>query len=166
MNIFDSVCVILIIASVIVCTVKGYKKVVFKAAAFAIAMFAAKLTGSVFGNFLLSDVIKVKINLISDSVSDAIVTGIGTALMFVFLFILLRLIFKIVEGKMEKSLQSIVLDRLCGALAGLFIGVAVAFAFTEIVSIVLVVVSSLTRSHDIFDFVDNSVIFKLFRNLN
>jgi hypothetical protein len=67
---------------------------------------------------------------------------------------------------MEKSLQSIVLDRLCGALAGLFIGVAVAFAFTEIVSIVLVVVSSLTRSHDIFDFVDNSVIFKLFRNLN
>ena len=45
MNILDGVCVILIIASVIMCTVKGYKKVVFKAAAFAIAMLAAKLTG-------------------------------------------------------------------------------------------------------------------------
>ncbi len=166
MNIFDCIGMALIALFVAVFAFKGCKKLIFKFAAFAIAMIFAKLIGQKFGHFLLSDFIKLDIGELSDKVNGTIISVLGTLILFLLLFVFLRLIFKVVEGKFEKSIQSVIVDRICGALVGFVLGVAVVFVFTEIVSIVITIVATIKCDTEIFDIVDNSIIFKLSRNLN
>ncbi len=166
MNILDCVGIILIISSVAICVFKGFKKIIFKLAAFAIAMVLAKFIGQSFGNLLLSDFIKFDIGSVSDKVNNTIISILGTLIVFVLLFVFLKLIFKVVEGKFEKNIQSVIVDRLCGALVGFVLGVAVVFVFTEIVSIVLAIVATIKRDASVFKIADNSMIFRLVRNLN
>ncbi len=166
MNILDYICLILLCASVVICAIKGLKKIIFRVAAFVISMILAKLLGNKIGTLLLSDIIRLDIGSLSDTVNGTIISLLGTLIVFLLLLIVLKLIFKVVEGRMGQNIQSMIIDRLCGALVGFFIGVAVIFVFTEIVDIVFTVISLFKNDTEIFELADNTIIFRLFRNLN
>ena len=170
MNILDWISLAIIGISVVICAMKGLKKVIFRVCAFAVAAIMAKLLGARLGNFLLSDIItfdKSKLDAdASEKIYNTLISTLGTLIVFLTLFFILKKIFRVVEGKMGRSLQSIVIDRLCGALVGLFLGVAFVFVFTETVSIVFATISLIKRDTQIYLYIDNSIIFKLFRNLN
>ncbi len=164
MGIFDYICMALVGASVVICALKGMKKVFFKMAAFIISVILAKLVGSKIGHLLLSGIIDIEAP--SSKLSGKIVSVLGTLIVFVLLFVFLKLIFNVVEGKMGHSIQSLIVDRLLGALVGLFIGVAVVLVFTEIVTVVFTVIALVKRDNDVFDITDSNIIFRLVRNLN
>ncbi len=166
MAILDYICIALVCASIVICTLKGLKKIFFRIAAFGISVILAKLIGSKIGHFLFSDVININLGSLSEKISNKIISVFGTLLVFILLFIFLKLIFKVVEGKMGNNIQSLVVDRLLGALVGFVIGVAVVLVFTEAVDIVFTVISLIKRDAEVFDVIDNTIIFKLVRNLN
>ncbi len=166
MNILDFICIAIMGASIVICSIKGLKKLVFKVSAFIIATIMAKLLGNKFGNLLLSKVIDFDVGALSDKFNDTIISVLGTLIVFLLLFIILKMLFRIVEGKMERSIQSIIVDRLLGALTGLFIGVAFVFVFTEIVYMILTAVSVIRRDTEAISFIDNTIIFKFIKNLN
>ncbi len=166
MSALDYICIALIGCSSLICAIKGLKKIFFRLAAFVISVILAKLVGNKVGYFLLSDVIDVNLGSASSEINNRIISILGTLIVFALLFVFLKLIFKVVEGKMGQNIQSRIIDRLLGALVGFFIGVAVVLIFTEAVSIVLTVISLLKGDVDAFEIVDNTIIFKLVRNLN
>ena len=166
MNILDIICIAIIAACMMICLIKGFKKVIFKLSSFVIAMILAKLFGNRIGKALLSKIIDIDIGAFSDKLNSAIISALGTLIVFVMLFVLLRLIFKVVEGKMERSIRSVVVDRLWGALTGFIIGVAFVFVFTETVYIILTTVSAIKCSTEAVEYIDKTIIFKFFRNLN
>ncbi len=169
MNILDIICLVIIAASVIICTLNGLKKIIFKICSFFLAMLLAKFLGFKFGNFILPEAIKDNQLFgaeLSEKINDSIASVVGTIIILVVSFIILRLIFKVIEFKLGSNLQSIVINRLLGALVGLFAGVAVVLAFTEVVNIVASVAAFINQGDVFFDAIDNSVIFRFFRNLN
>ncbi len=166
MSILDYICIALIGGSVVICALKGLKKIIFKIAAFVISVILAKLVGGKIGHLLLSDIININFGSLSSEINGRIISILGTLIVFILLFIFLKLIFKVVEGKMGQNIQSLIVDRLLGALVGFFIGVAIVLVFTEVVDIVLSVISLFKRDADVFDVVDNTIIFRLVRNLN
>ncbi len=166
MNILDYISLAFICAAIVFCSFKGIKKVIFKTAAFVISIIVAKLIGEKFGDLLLSEIIDLDVGILSEKVNGTIIAVLGTLILFVLLFVFLRLIFKVIEGKYEKNMQSMIVDRILGALVGFFIGVAVVFVFTEVVDIVFTVIATIKQDTDIFDLIDDSIIFTLLHNLN
>ena len=169
MNVLDILSLVFILASVAICTLKGLKKIVFKICSFFLAMLLAKLLGFKVGELVIPELVKDNKLFGSEmakKINDSIASVVGTIIIFLASFIILRLIFKVVEFKLGSSMQSIVINRLLGALVGLFAGVAVVLVFTEVVNIVASVAAFIGQGDIFFDAIDNSVIFKFFRNLN
>ncbi len=166
MTFLDFLCIAIIVVFTAICAFKGMKKIIFRMVAFIVAMLVAKLLGYKIGNFLLSDIIQIDIGPVSNRVKETIISVVGTLLLFVILFIFLRLIFKVVEGKFEKNIQSIIIDRLCGALVGFLLGISIVFVFTEVVDAVLAVIAFVKKDIEVFNIAEESIIFRLFRNLN
>ena len=169
MNALDILCLVIISASIVICTLKGLKKIIFKVCAFFLAMLLAKLFGFKVGDLVIPELVKDNKLFGSEmakKINDSIASVVGTIIIFIVSFVILRLIFKIVEFKLGSSMQSIVINRLLGALVGLFAGVAVVLLFTEVVNIIASVSAFVDQGDVFFDAIDNSVIFKFFRNLN
>ncbi len=169
MNALDILCLVIISASIVICTLKGLKKIIFKVCAFFLAMLLAKLFGFKVGDLVIPELVKDNKlfgSEMAEKIDDSIASVVGTIIIFIVSFVILRLIFKIVEFKLGSSMQSIVINRLLGALVGLFAGVAVVLAFTEVVNIIASVSVFVDQGDVFFDAIDNSVIFKFFRNLN
>ncbi len=166
MTVFDYICFVIIGAAVMLCAFKGLRKIIFRLAAFIVSMIVARLIGDKIGNLLLSDVIQIDIGPISEKIKSTIISSLGTLVVFILLFIFLKLIFKVVEGKFDQNINSVIIDRLCGALVGFFLGVAIVFVFTEVVDIVITIIATFKKDGEIFDFVQKSIVFRLLRNLN
>lgn len=150
MSVFDYICLAVIAFSTIICAAKGLRKIVFKLCAIALAVIVSKYLGE----------------MLLDAVNITLTPAIGMFVVFLFFYIIFKLIFKIIEGKLADGVQSIVIDRLLGALVGLFVGTAIVFVFTEVIDIVGAVASIFDLDTEFFDAVDNTVIFRLIRNLN
>ena len=150
MNVFDYISLAVIAFFTIICAIKGLRRMIFKLCAITLAILISKYCGE----WLLE-----KANISLDS-------AIGLFVIFLLSYIILRLVFKIIEGKLDKTVRSILIDRLLGALVGFFVGLAVIFAFIEVVDIVGTVASLFNKDYEFFHLVDNSVIFRWTRNLN
>ena len=170
MNILDWICLAIIGAAVVVCSIKGLRKIFFKISAFVLSILIAEFIGSRIGYFLLSDLIHINLPTldsdVTEKISNTIISTLGTLIVFLLLFFILKKIFAIVEGRLERKLHSVIVDRILGALTGLFFGVAFVFVFTEVVVIIFTAISAIKRDIEVFKYVDNSIIFKFFRNLN
>ena len=170
MNILDWISLMLIGAFVVFCVFKGLKRLSFRLCAFIVAMLMAKLSGHYLGDFLLSDIIQIESGLfgekLTEKINDVLVSLLGTLILFIWLSVLLKRIFAIVEDRMERSYRVAFIDKIWGALTGIFDGMAFAFVFTEIVTIVDR--AAFKRKQELCGFIDgnNRIIYKLARILN
>lgn len=150
MSVFDYICLAVIAFSTIICAYKGLRRIIFKICAIVLAVVISRY----WGQFLLN-----KLNI---SLSPAV----GGVVVFVFFFIVFKLVFKIIEGKLADGVRSIVIDRLLGALVGLFVGTAVVFVFTEIIFMIESVTTLFDIAPEFSDMINDTIIFRFMRNLN
>ena len=150
MSVFDYVCLAVIAFSTIICAYKGLRKIIFKICATVFAVLISRY----WGNILLNE--------LNISLSPAV----GGVVVFLFFFVVFKLVFKIIEGKLTDGVRSIVIDRLLGALVGLFVGTTVVFVFTEIIFIIEKVTILFDIAPEISEMIDNTIIFRFMRNLN
>ena len=150
MSVFDYICLAVIAFSTIICAYKGLRKIIFKICAVAFAVLISRY----WGNILLNE--------LNISLSPAV----GGVVVFLFFFIVFKLIFRIIEGKITDGVRSIVIDRLLGALVGLFVGAAVVFVFTETVFIIEKITTLFDIAPEFSSSIDNTIIFRFMRNLN
>lgn len=112
---------------VIFCVYKGFKSKIFKSLSFAYICVFATCIGSKYSKLLLPNfnVIDIENNLLEKSLTEkinsTIVTLVGTIILIISLNIMLKQIFKIVDGRLEKSLYMEIMDRIRGAVDGLFV---------------------------------------------
>ena len=169
MTVLDWIRLVVICVAVVLCAINGKRKTVFRICAFAIVIIMAKLVGARLGKILLSDIVKIKENSLGFTLSEkfysTLISTLGTLIVFLILFFILKKIFSIVEGKMERKLHSVIIDRLCGTLDGLFFDVA-AVVVNKIVVVIFTVISVVRCDREHPEYVDNTSIFKLSRNLN
>lgn len=164
MTVLDWICVAILGVSTVFCTFKGFRKLIFKTIAFVLAIMLAKLIGLYLGKAVTSGIINF--GGVSKQLSHTFISALGTIIAFLLLSFILKKIFNIVDRKIEPNIQSAITNRILGALAGLFLGTVFVLAFAEIVVTVFTVASMLKSSSEPLEYIDNTIIFKFFRNLN
>ena len=150
MSVLDYICLAVMAFSTIICAYKGLRRIIFKICAVVFAVLISRY----WGNILLNE--------LNISLSPAV----GGVVVFLFFFVVFKLVFKIIEGKLTDGVRSIVIDRLLGALVGLFVGTTVVFVFTEIIFIIEKVTILFDIAPEISEMIDNTIIFRFMRNLN
>ena len=117
----------LIGACVIFCVYRGFKCKMFKSLSFAYTCVLAGCLGSRYGKLLFPniDVLNIENKLLeknlTEKINSTVVSLLGTLILIISLDILLKQIFKVVDGRWERSLYVEILDRLRGAVDGLFV---------------------------------------------
>ena len=112
---------------VVFCVYKGFNNRIFKSLSFAYICILACCLGSKYGKLLIPDIdfIDIENKLmerhITEKINSAIVSALGTIILIISLNILLKQIFKVVDGRLEKTLYVEIMDRICGAVDGLFV---------------------------------------------
>lgn len=156
---------------VVFCVYKGFKSKLFKSLSFAYICVLAGCLGSKYSGLLLPniDFVDLENNIfgksLTEKINSAAVNLLGTIILVISLNIMLKQIFKVVDGRLEKSLYVEIMDRIRGAVDGLFVLYKIGnisidsntMVYTEITARFL---------PDKFIFRKNTDIHKLVRNLN
>lgn len=150
MNIFDIIAIIIFAVFVLVCTVKGFLKILAKCGAFFVAMILSKPIGSYLGEELLGDVLK------------SFAPILGTVVMFILLYFVCRIIFGLLAKLITKALNTGALDHVLGAIVGVLGGVAAVFLFAFACDVIVAVVSFFNENAQIVTNLGNSEILKYF----
>lgn len=171
MNILGFICFAALISSVFLFMIKKYRHIIFGLYPFFIAISISKLIGTQLGNFLFSDILKIRLNNISDTalankVRIFSASTLGTVTAFITLLFILKKIFLVVEGKMEASVYIIVIDRLYGALIGMLFNNVFAVAVSEIAITVFSAAYMFKQASHLVEYEDNTSVFRFIRNLN
>jgi hypothetical protein len=120
-------------------------------------VFYSKIVNNV-GRFFKSD--------FAAKLDERISTFFGTVTVFLCLFATLRLLGKLDNGDFNTDLRSVVVDRLRGALVGLFAGIGFVFSFTEVVNLSVTAANLEKRATPKYSTVDASQMYKFVGNLN
>ena len=171
MKLLDYINLILIGGCALFCVVKGFKKKSFKKLAFIYAVVLACFVARSYSGLLLVDVdiIHLESELFGEAwtekINSAIVIVLGTIIMTVELHIMLKLIFRVVDGNMDKDIYTVVMDRLRGAVDGLFIFDSISQHLMTS-NVVLAQTHSIKITHTRFLLPEKINIYRLVRNLN
>ena len=170
MFVLESICLIIIVFSMFLLKILGFKKIALKLCIYTVAISLASFVGKRFGHLLLSDFLKFDgvsaKELLSEKIYSTVISTLGTLILFIILFFLLMRIFAIIDGKMERRLQSVIVDRIWGAIGGLTIGVSCGKSFFEVAIIVFTVITVLKCIDKSSTNVDDMLIFRTIKNLN
>lgn len=164
MNVFDIVTLAIIAVSVIVCTIKGFAKILLKIGAFILAVMLSRIFGeklglAVFPNLIKSDSISASsLNKINNTLAQVL----GTAVLFIVLFIILRIISMILSKVIKNAPVAGSLDRLLGAVVGVLMGVAVVYVFAVALNIYASIATYLNPDSEIFGTLADTYIIKYF----
>lgn len=167
MTVLNWICAAILGASTILCALKGFGKLILKTVTFVFAIFLAKIIGSLLGKALISDFIGFAgFSDASRRIGGVLIFALSTLAAFFVLWFILKRIFKIVDRKIEPNIQSAITNIVLGALSGLFLGIVFVPTFAKTVVTVFAVASLLKPLSEPPKYVDNTIIFKYFRNLN
>lgn len=170
MLIFELICLFLIGALTCLLKLLGFKKVALKTCLYTVAISVAIFVSKRFGNFLVSDPLKINAfsskSLISEKIYSTVISAVGTLILFIILFFMLKRIFAVIDGKMERTLQSMIVDLIWGAIGGLCIGITNGSSFFEVAIIVFTVIAVSKCLDKTSTYVDSMLTFRTIRNLN
>ena len=152
MGIFDIVCVLIFVVSVVVCACRGLSKIFAKWGAFFVAMIFSRLFGAGLGNLLLgwADVLSEFSHII------------GTVLLFAVLYFVCRIVLDAVVKLIIKLVGTKLLDKVLGALVGVFVGVAAVSLFGFAVDFISVIADIFDAGSDILHMASDTVVFRYF----
>ena len=150
MNIFDIIAIIIFAVFVLICTVKGFMKILAKWGAFFAAMLLSKPIGSYLGEELLGETLK------------SFAPILGTVVMFILLYFVCRIIFGLLAKLITKALHSSTLDHILGAIVGVVGGVAAVFLFAFACDVTVAIVSFFNENAEIVSSLGSSEILKYF----
>lgn len=172
MSLFDYTNLIIVGGCAVFCIVKGFKKKIFKKLAFVYAVvFACFIANSKYNVLLLSnvDIIGLENKLFGDvwteKINNAIVTVLGTIIMTVAFHILFKQIFRVVEGNFDNDIYTEVMDRIRGALDGLFVFYSIGMC-SDTDRVVVAQTNSIKIVQTRFLLPEKVNIYRLSRNLN
>ena len=150
MNIFDIIAIIIFAVFVLICTLKGFLKILAKWGAFFAAMLLSKPIGSYLGEAFLGESLK------------SFAPILGTVVMFILLYFVCRIIFGLLAKLITKVMNTGVLDHILGAVVGVLGGVAAVFLFAFACDVIEVVVSFFNENAEIVTNLGNSEILEYF----
>ena len=168
MNIFDTICLVILAFFAIIFAIKGLKKIVFTILSISIATFVSRLVGGKLGVSLLPKLINnTNLNEATlEKINTSLASVIGTVVAFIICFIIVRLIFKIVEFKIGTSVKSRILNHLLGAILGLIMGVGFVFVFSIAIDVVEIAVTFVDPDSSLLEKISTAKILTFNRNLN
>ena len=152
MNVFDIIAIALFVLFVIVCTFRGFLKILSKWGAFFAAIILSKMFGPRVGEMLLGDV----------DIIGSFSHMIGTAILFVVLFLVGRIILGALAKLITKLLNAKVIDKLLGAALGISGGIAAMFLFAFLCDILVLVVSFFNSEAGIIHMINDTSILRFF----
>ncbi len=109
------------------CVNSEFKRTIFKAISFAYTSLFLVCVASKCNKLLLPDFNSIDVdgNLLEKSViekiNSTVITLVGTIILIISLNIMLKQMFKIVDGRFERSIYVEIMDRIRGAVDGLFV---------------------------------------------
>lgn len=154
MNILDIIVIAIFLISVLICTLKGFLKIIAGFGAVCVAFIASRHIGAWLGNLLLGDII------------GGFSSAIGIVIMFLILLIVCRIIFGAVAKLITDILHTKVIDRILGALVGAAGGIAFAYLFWFVLSLVLSAMDLVSIESQLPALVSDSFVFKHFLTNN
>ena len=152
MNIFDIIAIALFELFVIVCTFRGFLKILSKWGAFFAAMIFSKMFGLRAGELIFGEI----------PVLSSFAKVLGTALLFVVLFLACRIIFGLLAKLITKVLRAGAVDKVLGMLVGIAGGVAAVFLFAFVSELFVSFVSLFNADAEIVHIVNDTSILKYF----
>ena len=152
MNVFDIIAIALFVLFVIVCTFRGFLKILAKWGSFFAAMIFSKMFGARVGELLFGEI----------PVLSAFAKALGTALLFVVLFLVGRIILGLLAKLITKVLKAGALDKVLGMLVGIVGGVASVFLLALVSELLVSVVSIFNADAEIVHMVNDASILGYF----
>lgn len=152
MNILDIIVIAIFLISVLVCTIKGFLKIIAGFGAICVALIAARQFGGLLGGLLLEKYI------------GGFAPVVGTAVFFVILLIVCRIIFGLVAKMITKILHTKTIDKILGAIVGAVGGIAFAYPFCMVFGIVISVIDLVGVESQLPAVAGDSFIFKYLFN--
>ena len=152
MNVFDIFAIVIFALFVIICTFRGFLKILSKWGAVFAAIILSKIFGARVGDMLFSEVPVV------NSFSNII----GTMLLFVVIFFLCRIILGALAKLITNVLNATAIDKVLGAIIGAIGGTATLFLFAFLSNILVLVVSFFSPEANIINMVNEAYILKYF----
>lgn len=170
MNLFDCINFSLIGGCSFFCVIMGFKKKTFKKLAYIYSTILAFFAVVKCNVFLLPE---IKVTYVSNTllgeytekIYSAIYTLLGTIIMTIALHILIKNIFRVVDRKFDRDIYAEVMDRIRGAVDGLFelctVGIFSTYRINGVIE-----TSAPKIIHTNFSIPSNADMYRLGRNLN
>lgn len=169
MSVFDIVTLAIAGVFVIIGFLKGFLKLVLKFGVAVLAVVTARLFGSGLGRMLFPNLIKSSSSIGArfstsslENINASIATVLGTLIVFAVVFIVFKLIAGIVSKAVSNGFKSKLTDKILGMVLGLALAAGIVYAFAFAVDIVAIVISFIHPSTDIYELINDTVIFKYF----
>ncbi len=150
MNIFDIIALVIFFLFVLICTIRGFLKILARLGSFFAAMILSKVFGGMLGGMLLGDIL------------GDFAPIVGTVAIFVLLFILFRIVFGFIATGITKVLHTKTLDKILGAVIGIAGGLASVYLFALLSELIIVVVSVFNADAQIIETIQSTEILKYF----
>ena len=152
MNAFDIIAIALFALFVIVCTFRGFLKIISKWGAFFAAIIFSKMFGERVGDLIFGEI----------PILSSFAKALGTALLFVVLFLAGRIIFGLLAKLITKVLKAGAIDKVLGALVGIAGGIAAVFLLAFVSELFVSFVSTFNADAEIVHMVNEASILKYF----
>lgn len=157
---------------VVFCVNSKLKKTIFKAFSFAYTSLFLVCIGNKCSKLLLPNFNSIDVDSklleksVIEKINSTVVTLVGTIILIISLNIMLKQMFRIVDGRLEKSLYVEIMDRIRGAVDGLFVLYKIGNVSLESHIEIPPCEITVRNLHEEFIVRKNIDIYKLVRNLN
>ena len=150
MNIFDIIAIVIFALTVLICTFRGFLKIVARLGALFVAFLLSRMFGGELGVKYLGD-------LIGDAAS-----AVGVCISFILLFLVCRIIFTLLAKLITKVLAARGFDKFLGMLLGIVGGLAGVYLLGFVAEIIILVATRINADATIISTIEGSTILQYF----